>query len=98
MDPQESAVYQMLSEGTPFLARDIFTALHEGSLLGPLTDGSRIYYPKSLANAVSRALDKLGRTRGALCTRSIVRWQAPPVGIAGQVLTSQGLNLPPKWR
>jgi len=95
---EEAAVYTQLARGTPYLARDIATAYHQGSLLGPLHGPDRIYYPKALTNAVSRALDSLGKPQSAIMVRQLYSWRPLQTGRTGLVFTSRGTGATPTWK
>lgn len=84
-------------KGTYLLPRDLITAAMYGRTFVISIPGQRTLVPMAFRKDVSFSLDTVTIAQGGLLVRGAELWDPFPQGLPGQLLSSQGLALPPQW-
>lgn len=95
--PQQQILAREITKGTPLMPRDLQVAAMFGRLFAITFPDGRTLYPMAARHDVSDSLDVLGQVPGGILIRGEALWEILTPGPAGQVLTSQGPGLPPRW-
>ncbi len=79
--------------------RDVLLAAMRGRLYIWQDKAGKVWHPMAAVQDISDSLDVLAQNVGNVLVRAVDRWRAaePAAPALGQVLTSQGPGLPPKW-
>jgi hypothetical protein len=98
--PQIQVQWIEATAGTPYYPRDIWTSFNYGKaayFFDPVI--KKMVYTVYSRSEVSKSLDSISQTEGAVLYRGKTLWEVPPSGAAGQVLAlaSVGTQLLPRW-
>ena len=96
--PDVRAVYEEMSRGKLYTARDLWFAMMTGSVFAITTDDGRLIVPIYAVEKVSQSLDALGWSLGSLLVRGEHFWQPLSPGPNGTFLMSLGPDQLPQWR
>lgn len=95
--PQDQLIARALSEGTPLMPRDLFLAAMAGRFIQQVEIDGQRYYSMAARQDVSELLDILGYQPGAMLLRQPEGWEVILPGPDGYLLTSEGVDQPPRW-
>lgn len=96
--PEQQTVFRELSKNSPYLPRDYWTAMLYGRLAyWRDSETGKVVYPMAAREEVSRSLDTISQTPGAMLYRTNNLWAEVSPGALGDVLTSFGPGAAPQW-